>query len=253
MRMLIFAVRNRKELLRDPLSYIFCLGFPLVMLAVMTLVNQSIPKEANMLIFRTDYLSSGIAVFGLSFVMLFTCLQISKDRSSAFLLRLYASPMTAADFILGYLCPLFFIAVIQSVITFLASIGVGAVVGVTFHPERVLLAVLVLIPAALLFIGIGLLIGTLCSEKAAPGLCSIIVSVSALLGGIWMDVENLTGGLKRICEALPFYHMVMAARNAVFGQYEKIGSHLLIVCVYMAVILLLAIVVFDKKRRKDLR
>lgn len=253
MRARVFAERNKKELLRDPLSYIFCLGFPIVMLLVMTLVNNSIPKEANMLIFRIDYLSSGIAVFGLVFIMLFTCLMVSKDRSSAFLLRLYASPMSASDFIMGYLFPLFGIALIQCVISYAAAWVISMAVGVELSVGRLLLAVLVLVPGAMLFIAVGLLFGTLCNDKAAPGICSIIITVSAILGGIWMDVENLTGGLKTLCEILPFYHMVLAARNTVLGNDTEILPHLLIVCAYMAVLLVVAIIVFSAKRQKDLR
>lgn len=253
MRMLLFAGRNKKELLRDPLSYIFCLGFPLLMLAVMTVVNESIPKEAGMVIFRIEYLSGGIAVFGLAFVMLFTCLQISKDRSSAFLMRLYASPMRAADFIIGYLCPMAVIALAQSAVTYLASYLTGLFTGVSMRPERLILAMLVLLPAAFMFIAVGLLFGTLCSDKAAPGLCSIIITVSALLGGIWMDVDSLGGGLKTLCRALPFYHAVQSARCAVLGEFSQIFPHLLIVCVYTAALLVLAILAFYQKRRADLR
>lgn len=60
-RIIAFSRRNFKEILRDPLSYILCLGFPLIMLVIMTLVNESIPAEAGMVIFRIDYLSGGIA------------------------------------------------------------------------------------------------------------------------------------------------------------------------------------------------
>ena len=47
MRIKAFCIRNIKELLRDPLSYIFCLGFPIIMVTIMTIVNNSIPKEAG--------------------------------------------------------------------------------------------------------------------------------------------------------------------------------------------------------------
>ena len=43
MRLTVFASRNGKELLRDPLSYLFCLGLPLMMLILMTIINGSIP------------------------------------------------------------------------------------------------------------------------------------------------------------------------------------------------------------------
>ena len=58
-RVLAFSGRNLKELLRDPLSYIFCLGFPLVMLVIMSIVNQSIPPEAGMTIFNIENLAGG--------------------------------------------------------------------------------------------------------------------------------------------------------------------------------------------------
>lgn len=253
MRAVAFAGRNAKELLRDPISYIFCLGFPLVMLAIMTVVNESIPAEAHMVIFRIDYLSSGIAVFGLTFVMLFTCLQVAKDRGSAFLLRLYASPMTAAEFIVGYILPILVIAVLQSVITYAASVIIGAVTGYSFAIGGLVLAMAVLLPADLLFIGFGLMFGTVFNEKAAPGLCSVIISVSAILGGIWMDVGSLNGGLKHFCEALPFYHIVEAARGAVRGEMSGLASHMLVAMAYTVVVFAIAVFVFAKKRQQDLR
>ncbi|MCM1538000.1 MAG: ABC transporter permease [bacterium] len=253
MRTVAFAGRNAKELLRDPISYLFCLGFPLVMLVIMTVLNESIPAQANMVIFRIDYLSSGIAVFGLTFVMLFTCLQVAKDRSSAFLLRLYASPMTAAEFIGGYILPILVIAVLQSMITYLASVMIGAVTGYTFKLSGLLLALIVLLPADFLFIGLGLLFGTIFNEKAAPGLCSVIISLSAILGGIWMDVEALGGALKKICEALPFYHIVEAARDTVRGNAGQTAGHLLVVTAYAVVVFALSVFVFAKKRQQDLR
>ena len=101
-RSLVFARRNLKELLRDPLSYIFCLGFPIVMLLVMTAINSMIPV-GTMDLFNIKKLAPGIAVFALSFVMLFATLSISKDRTGAFLTRLFASPMRSYEFILGYI------------------------------------------------------------------------------------------------------------------------------------------------------
>ena len=136
-----FAKRNCLEIIRDPLSYIFCLGFPLVMLVVMTLVNESIPPEAGMTVFQIQNLAGGIAFFGLTFVMLFTSLSIAKDRSGAFLVRLYATPMKSGDFIAGYMLPMGILAVIQSVITFIASYIVSLVTGVSLNPLGMLLAV----------------------------------------------------------------------------------------------------------------
>ena len=189
-----FAKRNFLEIIRDPLSYIFCLGFPLVMLVVMTLVNESIPPETGMTVFRIDNLAGGIAFFGLTFVMLFTSLSIAKDRSGAFLVRLYATPMKSGDFIAGYILPMGILAIIQSVITFVASYIVSLVTGISINPLGMLLAVVVLLPTMVLLVSFGLFFGTLFNEKSAPGLCSIIISLGSFLGGVWFDAEG-TGGV----------------------------------------------------------
>ncbi len=253
MRIKSFAIRNMKEILRDPISYIFCLGFPIVMLLIMTIVNASIPSQVQMTIFQIQELAPAIAVFSLTFTMLFTCLSVSKDRSSAFLIRLYASPMKGIDFILGYTFPLLLIAIAQCILTFIASIIIGALTNYTFIIPNLLLAITVLVPNMLLFVGFGLLFGTLFNEKAAPGLCSIIISVAGMLGGIWMDVDSLGGGFGRFCKVLPFYHGVKAARLAVLGEYAKIGKPLFIVCLYGVLIYLLAVVVFKKKMQEEIK
>ncbi len=251
-RCIAFASRNLKELLRDPLSYIFCLGFPLVMLVVMTLVNESIPAEANMTIFRVDNLSAGIAVFGMTFVMLFTCLSVSKDRAGSFLVRLYASPMRPWDFILGYIMPVFLLAVIQSITTFAASVVVGLVTGVEINILGCLAAVAALLPMSVMMISTGLLFGTLFSEKAAPGLCSIVISLASFLGGVWFDVESIDGILNDICLALPFFHGTKAGRLAVVLDFG--GDFLLHVAVtagYAVVVTVVSILIFRKKMRAD--
>lgn len=252
-RCIAFAGRNLKELLRDPLSYIFCLGFPLVMLVVMTVVNESIPPEAGMTIFRIDRLGPAIVVFGLTFVMLFTCLSVSKDRAGSFLVRLYASPMRSADFIMGYILPVFALAVAQAVITMLCSAVIALMTDIEISILGALAVTPTLIPLSIFFIATGLLFGTLFSDKAAPGLCSIIISLSAFLGGIWFDVESIDGVMADICNALPFFHGTKAARAAFAldfgGEYWlDIG----ITAAYALVMTAASILIFRRKMRADL-
>ncbi len=253
MRSIIFCRRTIKELLRDPLSYIFCLGFPLVMLVIMTIVDRSIPKEVGMELFHIQSLAPGIALFGLTFVMLFTCLQASKDRSSAFLTRLYASPMNAVDFIGGYTMPLLMIAFLQIVIAFVASIIIGRITGYEFQLGNILLCILVLLPSAVMFIAFGLFFGTLLNDKAAPGICSIIITAASLLGGVWMDVDAIGGTFMKVCHVLPFYHGASAARMALQGNYDKLGKSLVIILVYALVIYLLSALLFQRKMQSDLK
>jgi len=253
MRSIIFGKRTLKEILRDPLSYIFCLGFPLVMLIIMTVVNESIPEQAHMDIFEIQNLAPGIAVFGLTFIMIFACLQISKDRATTFLNRLYASPMKPKDFIGGYTIPLILLSVIQILITLGISVLIGFIGGYTFHPGNILVCILVLIPSAFLFISFGLLFGTLLSDKAAPGICSIIITISSILGGIWMDVDSIGGIIQKVCQILPFYHGVAVARMALNGQYSGFGRSLSIIVIYAVVIFGFAVLAFRKKMQSDLK
>lgn len=213
-----FAWRSGLEMLRDPLSYLFCLGFPLVMLAVMTLVDATIPTQANMTIFHIDNLCGGIAVFGQMFVMLFTAITVAKDRSGAFLLRMYATPMAAADFAAGYMLPMLLVAMAQGVLIMLASVLVGMITGVSLSAVGLALGLLTLVPSAVLFIAFGLLIGSLFNDKAAPGLCSIIISLGSFLGSIWFDAESAGGVLLNVCRVLPFHYCTKAVRAAMHGQ-----------------------------------
>lgn len=245
-----FAWRSRLEMLRDSLSYIFCLGFPLVMLGVMTLVDAAIPPQANMTIFHIDNLCGGIAVFGQMFVMLFTAITVAKDRSGAFLLRMYATPMGAADFAAGYMLPMLLIAMGQGVLIVLASLLISLITGVSLSLGGTALGLLVLIPSAVLFIGFGLLIGSLFSDKAAPGLCSIIISLGSFLGSIWFDAEGAGGVLLDICRVLPFYYCTKAVRAAMHGQafLQPMG----IVVMSAALISAVAALAFKMKMKAEL-
>lgn len=249
-----FALRNIKELSRDPLSYIFCLGFPVVMLIVMTLVNESIPPEAGMTIFRIDRLAGGIAVFGQAFIMLFTALTVTKDRSGAFLVRMYASPMKSADFIGGYILPMIVTAVIQSAFSFVISFIISLVNGVEINLLGLILALAVLVPSALMFTGIGLFFGTLFNEKSAPGLCAVIISLGSFLGGIWFDAEATGGVMLKVCKALPFYYCTKSARSAIaldFG-FSEFVLPLIIVSLCGILITVLASAVFRSRMKADL-
>lgn len=114
------------------------------------------------------------------------------------------------------------------------------------------MAVVVLIPGAVFFIAAGLLFGSLFNEKAAPGLCSIIISLASLLGCVWFNADGAGGIMLDVCRALPFYHCVKAARMATALEFSGIGVHLLIVAAYAALFSVLASFVFHRKMRADL-
>ncbi len=252
MKSKVFAVRTWKEIMRDPLSYIFCLGFPIVMLVIMSIVDSSIPAEAGPQVFHLPNLAPGIAYFGLTFVMLFACIQVSKDRATALLLRLYASPMKPIDYILGYTMPMVVLAVLQTVICFCASLVIGVCIGESLSVGELLLSVLALLPSMVLFVGFGILFGTLVGEKAAPGICSILISVAGMIGGIWMDIDGIGGVLAKVAKALPFYHGVTLARLPFRETTEGIVGHMIWTVACGVLVYGLAVAVFRSKRKKDI-
>jgi acetyl esterase/lipase len=92
--MLTFAKRCVKEILRDPLNLAFGLGFPVVLLLMLSVIQSNVPVS----LFEIASLTPGITVFGLSFMTLFSATLLARDRESSFLQRLYTTPMKAKDF-----------------------------------------------------------------------------------------------------------------------------------------------------------
>lgn len=243
MKMLAFASRSTKEILRDPLNLAFGIGFPLVLMLLLSAIQANIPVS----LFEIDNLAPGLAVFGLSFISLFSGTLIAKDRSTSFLARLFSSPLTAIDFILGYTLPLIPMAVMQSLICFLVAAFLGLEINI-----NILVALIVLVPAAILFIGIGLLSGSLLSDKQVGGVCgALLTNLSAWLSGTWFDLNLVGGAFKTVAYALPFVHAVNATRTAINGNYSEIMSDLWVVIVYAVIVLALAIYFFNKKMKSD--
>ena len=239
MRARAFAKRNMKELFRDPLTLFFGLGFPLVLLLLMDLIQRNVPVH----IFALDTLAPGIAFFGLSFMALFSGLLLARDRSTSFLSRLAASPMTAADFLLGYLLPLLPMAVGQSAICLAAAVALGLPLSWELPA-----AVASLIPSALLFIALGLLCGTLFNDKQVGGMCgAILTNATAWLAGIWFDLSLVGGPFKTVAYLLPFVHGADGAKAALAGDWAALPGHLLWVSAWAAAVLALAIGLFRRR------
>ena len=119
MRIMTFAKRCSKEILRDPINLLFGLGFPLALLLLLSAMQANIP----VILFEINTLTPGITVFGLSFMTLFSATLIAKDRESAFLQRLYTTPLTGFEFIIGYMLPILPIAIGQTVVCFPCLFG----------------------------------------------------------------------------------------------------------------------------------
>ncbi len=243
MRMLTFANRNIKEIIRDPLNLFFGLGFPLVLILLLSAIQANIPVA----LFEIQHLTPGVTVFGLSFMTLFSATIIAKDRGSSLLQRLYTTPLTPTDFILGYTLPIIPIAVAQCVICYLVAILFGLDITV-----NILYAIVFIIPVSILYIAMGLLCGSVFTDKQVGGICgALLTNVSAWLSGIWFDLDLIGGVFRKIAYAFPFVHAVDLERAVLAGDFAGVIPHLGWVLGYAFALLGLAILLFLRQMKKQ--
>ena len=243
MKMLTFSGRNAKEILRDPLNLIFGLGFPIVLILLLTAIQANVPVT----LFEIGHLTPGIVVFGLSFMTLFSATLIAKDRGSSLLQRLYTTPLSSKDFIIGYILPILPICIAQTLICYVVAIFLG--LEVTVH---VLLSVIATLPIALFFISMGLLCGSIFTDKQVGGICgALLTNLSAWLSGTWFDLELVGGAFKNIAYALPFVHAVEMERAVLSGNYADIFPHIYWVLGYAVAITIAAVFVFLYQMKKQ--
>ena len=243
MRMLTFAKRCGKEILRDPINLGFGLGFPLVLLLLLSAMQANIPVN----LFEIDTLTPGITVFGLSFMTLFSATLIAKDRESAFLQRLYTTPLTGIDFILGYMLPILPLALGQTVICYLAAIPLGLTVGV-----NIVYAVLGMLPIAVFYVALGLLCGSLLGVKQVGGICgALLTNLSAWLSGVWFDLSLVGGAFEKIAKMLPFLHAVEMEKALFCGDFSAAASHIAPIILYSIGMTVIAVICFLRQMKKQ--
>lgn len=243
MRLITFSNRTAKEILRDPLTVIFGLGFPLVLILLLSAIQANVPVS----LFEINTLTPGITVFGLSFMTLFSATLIAKDRESAFMQRLYTTPLKATDFVLGYALPIIPIAVTQSLICYVVAIILGLKMTL-----NILWAILMIVPISAFFIALGLLFGSILNVKQVGGICgALLTNLTAWLSGVWFDLELVGGAFKKIAHMLPFVHAVELERALLSGNYSDMFPHIWWVLGYAVGAILLAILFFFRQMKNQ--
>ena len=243
MRMLTFAKRCAKEIIRDPLNLMFGLGFPIVLLLLLSAIQANVPVK----LFEIESLAPGITVFGLSFLTLFSATLIAKDKESSLLQRLYTTPLKSSDYILGYMLPIIPIAIVQSVICYLIAIAIGLPITI-----NIIYAILMIIPIAIFYVALGLLCGSVFNVKQVGGICgALLTNLSAWLSGVWFDLELVGGTFSKIANVLPFIHAVELERAMISGNFSESLSHIYPVLGYAIVIMIGAILLFLRKAKKQ--
>lgn len=242
MKVRTFAKRCTKEILRDPINLGFGLGFPLVLLFLLSSLQANIPVS----LFEIDTLTPGLTVFGLSFMTLFSATLIAKDRESAFLQRLYTTPLTGSDFIMGYMLPIVPIALGQAVICYLFAIPLGLTVSI-----HIVYAIIGIIPMAIFNIALGLLCGSILGVKQVGGICgALLTNLSAWLSGVWFDLKLVGGVFEKIANVLPFVHAVQMEKALLDGNFELAASHMLPVILYSVFATAVAVCCFLRQMKR---
>ena len=242
-RIYALSKRNAKEIVRDPLSLIFMIGLPLFMEILFYLLFHKLTDQ-----FRMIYLAPGIVVFSQSFLALFTGQLIALDRSSSLLTRLYVSRATSVEFILSYALPILPLTLLQSILFFL----VGGIFDRGLFGWRMPLAILLSLVTSLFFIGMGILFGSVCSEKSIGGIASILVACQSVLSGMWFPIEGLGQGMLALMDALPFRNATLLVQNTVLGSGDAWGDFvrpLLILLGYTLAAFVSAILLFRRKMK----
>lgn len=243
MRTLNFAKRNIKELLRDPLGLVFSIILPLFLLFIFQQFN--IPNEA----YKLEYFTPGIIIFSFSFITLFTATLIARDRESSLLIRLGVSPMKAYEYILGYILSLIPMILIQNILLF----GLALILGLSFS-INVIITVLSSIIISILFISIGILFGSLFTEKAASGISSIVVQFVCFTSGMYFSIDLVGKGFATLCHILPFEGSLNILKATLNNDYSIVSTTNIVVFVlYTIILLVLSIIIFNKKMTSDNR
>ncbi len=243
MKIIALSKRCAKEILRDPINLAFGLGFPLVLLMLLSAIQANIPAN----LFEINTLTPGITVFGLSFMTLFSATLIAKDRESALLQRLYTTPITCFDFIIGYMLPILPIAIGQTIICYLFAIPLGLEIRI-----NIIYAIIGIIPMAIFNIALGLLCGSLFGVKQVGGICgALLTNLSAWFSGVWFDLNVVGITFKKIANVLPFVHAAELEKALINGNFESVASHILPVILYSIVITVAAVSCFLRQMKKQ--
>lgn len=237
----ILAKRNLKEIVRDPLSLVFNAAFPILMLFLLGIITNSmeyVPEQ-----FKINNYSVGICVFGYTFAMLFTAMLIAEDKNGEFINRLNMSPIKKSSYIAGYYIAVAPIMAVQTVLFLLCS----CILGLEFS-YKLAIAFLYLIPSAVLYVVLGVLIGTIVRNgKQAGPVCSIIISGTSMLGGVFMPIDNM-GAFSTIANLLPFSHSVKIATGVFNGDFACIYPHILWVIGYAVLLFTITVLIYKRKK-----
>ena len=174
-----------------------------------------------------DWLFPGI----LGMNMMFSCLfgvgyVVLRYRKSGFLKRLYATPLTAFEFLSAQVLSRLGLILFVTAILY---VGIGAIIGFRNAGSTLLLLLLAII-GALSMIALGVTIAArFASEELVGGLLNLLTWPMMLLSGIWFSLEGSPRWVQWVAHVFPLTHVLDAARAVMLdgAGLAQIAPHLL--------------------------
>ena len=242
-RIMTLTKRNIKEIIRDPISLSFLYGLPILMELMFYFLFHAQTDQ-----FEMRYLAPGMVAFSHTFITLFLGILLATDRGSMFIVKLYTTSIRSYEFILSYAIAMLPIGLSQSVVLLV----LGGIIDGGLWSASLITGLLISIPVELMFVGFGLLLGSLCNEKSVGGVSSIVIAGQSVLSGMWFPLEGLSKGLLTFMNVLPFRNATTLVSNASNGAactFSNYGKPALIVASYAVIFLIAAILVFKNKMK----
>lgn len=237
MRFVELANRNFKVMWRDWISLGVNVALPVALLFVLQAL------EGVDAFFAPTSLAPGIVLFGFVMLTMTSAMVLAQDRESSLFDRLLTTPLRANDFVIAYSAPYLAVAFLQAILVF----AVAAVLGLGIE-GNVFWVVLILALMAILYIGLGMMIGALVPYKVVTGPWTVALLLT-IFGGTWVNLEDIGGPFQAVADVFPFAHGLEAIR-AVMIEGATAGDVLadtMWVLAYTAVVAVLAVTVFRRR------
>jgi ABC-2 type transport system permease protein len=167
---------------------------------------------------RDDFSPSTFSVAGFAVMFAFltaqaTATSIFGEKKEGTFRRLLAAPLGKWELLVGKMLPNFFVAIVQMVIIFAASMVLLPLIGMDAPTlgNSPLGLILIAILVALCSTSLGILLAALCrTESQVGGVSSVVLWVAGLVGGAFIPAFVLGDFLNTIGKAVPHYWALQA-------------------------------------------
>jgi ABC-2 type transport system permease protein len=228
---LLRSFRNKRFL-------ILSLAFPLVLFLLVGGTHRH--DMFNGISFPLNFMAA-MATLGTMAAMLSSAGTIAADRATGWMRQMRITPLTDRAYFGAKVSSAYSRAVLTMVVLGLAGVALGVHLGVSGWLTLIGLLLVGLIPFALMGIVLGHVVGNDASAPAVGGL----VTLFALLGGVYGFQIATKGPMFDFIRLLPSYWLVQAGKTALHGGSWALEGWI-VMAVWTAALIPLALVTYRR-------